>query len=774
MLFRKVIRDLKQNAIQFLAIFVMTFFALFVVGGFDFSDTGEKFSIDEYFRDTNFKDLDIQGAIFDYSQISMLENMDGVKSVNAARHGTGKVKWKDTDFLSSISYIDKNDVSAMLVTEGEAFTPGKDGVWVEERFATPQGIHVGDILTIQTENVNFKERVRGIVYAPEYLYYVPNDTYPEPVYGEHTFLIMDISKAPGEIYYDQLIVDLTEVRGQSTSLTKEEERILEKMRDQVAQKLDNKKLIIKTKTEDEIYHLYVGSLESNSAISTVFPVIFLAVACLGIITTMTRLTSKQRIQIGTLKALGFSRKTITLHYLSYSFIISIIAAVLGDVVGGLTLGQYLNDLTDYYYQNPYTRLQFSFKSVYMSFIAVGLCVFIAFYCTRRLLKENASDILRPEAPKSGGAGIFEKTRFWKMLSFGSRWNVRDVAKNKLRTILSILGVMVCSMLIFCAVGFYECLGQQSEWMYNDLVLANYKITFEDGTGYGTVSEYAKQYHGQMVQYNVVTLYTEKEEYVRFLMVVDEGNLYRVMDEYLNYRDIPKSGVLLTSKTARQLGLKPGDSLSWRIPGDSNTYTAKVSGIIRQATDQGVLLSRDALNEIHGDFTPNIVYTNMTVPQDLKNRPEIVAVNDKQNLKDILIATNEVGYAITGILIVMAVIMGVVVLYNLGVLSYIEKVREIATMKVLGFQSLKIRQILMQQNLTITALGAILGVPAGFAALLVITDGFTLEDGDMMIRLTPLPYIGAVLGSILVSVVVNLFVTSKVNRVDMVEALKGVE
>ncbi len=774
MLFRKVLRDLKQNAVQFLAIFVMTFFALFVVGGFDGDSTGERYSIDEYFADTNFKDLDIQGDVFNASVISMLENTEGVKSVNGIRHGAGKVNPNGTDYLAVISYIDKNDVSSMLISEGEEFIPGAEGVWVEEQFAKPLGIHVGDVINIQTENVNFKETVRGIGYCPEYLYYVPNDTYPEPVYGEHAFLIMDISQAPGEVYFDQIIVDLTDVKGQSESLTDADIRTMEIMRDEVAEKIDNRNVVVKTKTEDELYHLYVGALNSSDVLATVFPTIFLAVACLGIVSTMTRLTSKQRTQIGTLKALGFSRKTITLHYLSYSFVISALAALLGVFLGDYLLGSYLTDLTLYYYQNPYMRIQLSFTSVYMALIAVGLCVLITFYCTRRLLKENASDILRPEAPKGVGSGFFEKTPIWKMLAFGTRWNIRDVRKNKLRTLLSVFGVMVCSMLIFAAVGFYECMEEQVDWMYDDLILANSKITFEDSVGYGTVSDYAKEYHGQMVQFDNVTLYTKDQEYIRFLMVVDEGNLYRIMDEKLSYMEIPRSGVLVTTKTAENLNLQIGDEISWRIPGDREIYTARVSGFIRQATDQGILLSRAAFEEVRGEFRPSIVYTMMSVPKELQSRPEIVAVNDRQSLKDILIASHSTGYAITGILIVMAIIMGVVVLYNLGVLSYAEKIREIATMKVLGFQSVKIRMILMQQNLTITGIGAILGIPAGLAALKILVDGFTLEDGDMVIRLSAIPYLGAVVGAILVSVLVNLYVTSKVNRIDMVDALKGVE
>ncbi|MBP3262544.1 FtsX-like permease family protein, partial [Pseudobutyrivibrio sp.] len=113
-------------------------------------------------------------------------------------------------------------------------------------------------------------------------------------------------------------------------------------------------------------------------------------------------------------------------------------------------------------------------------------------------------------------------------------------------------------------------------------------------------------------------------------------------------------------------------------------------------------------------------------------------------------------------------------YNLGVLSYIEKVREIATMKVLGFQSMNIRFILMQQNLTVTGLGAIIGVPLGYLSLTAMLDAFLLDDSDLIMDLSLLPFIVAIIGTFLVSVLINIVVTAKINEINMVEALKGVE
>ncbi|MBO6215342.1 MAG: ABC transporter permease, partial [Lachnospiraceae bacterium] len=722
MLIRKVIRDLRINAIQFLAIFVMTALAMLVVSGFDSSDNGVYESAARFFTDTNYKDLSVLEGDFTQYDIDRVKNIDGVSNVNGVIHSNGKVQL-DTERAVAISYIEGNDVCSMYLVEGEEYTPGSDGVWVEYLFAEPRGIKLGDTLAISTQNTTLYEKVKGIVYSPMYVYYIPNDDYIEPEYGNHGFLIMDISEALGEEkYFDELMIDLTDVKGQGMLLTDEDRAVMSRMRGEVAHKFDDSKVLVKLKTEDDTYDAYVGDIESNNSLSVVFPLIFIMVAMLGIITTMTRLTSNQRTQIGTLKALGFSRRTITLHYLSYTFIVTLLGGVVGLVLGVFTLGQYLNDLNDYYYQNPYIYLKLTQKSYIMLFVAVALSLFITYVSTRKLLIQNASEILRPETPKGVGMSSFEKTGLWQRISFASRWNIRDVRKNKLRTAVSVLGIIVCSQLLYTAVGFYECLHSQSVWMYEDLIVANTRIMFNPGTARETVRDYANEYSGQMIEYDTVTLFADNMDSVKTMTVVDDGNLYLMQNTDMEYVDIPESGVVLTSKMIDHLGLDVGDVIRFRVAGDDNDYSAPIVAISKQASDQGIVLSRKAWEECGGDFTPNMIYTRMTVPTTLKQQDPVVnSVETIEKLKEGVETSNEIGYSITVILIVMAVTMGVVVLYNLGELSYIEKIREIATLKVLGFQSGFIRLILLQQNLTITFIGAVFGVPAGYGTLYLLLD-----------------------------------------------------
>lgn len=773
-LFKKVLRDLKQNAVQFFSIYIMTLLSLFIQTGFESSNVGSAYSAAEYFAMTNYKDLSVEGAAFSYKDMEMLKTIPGVSAVDGMVRAAGKIML-DKERLLVLSFIEGNNVSKMYVTDGAQYEAGSTGCWVEQRFAEPMGIRVGDTLSMTTGNITLTEEVKGIVYCPEFLYYLPNDTYTEPEYGTHGFVIMDISEAPADLKMDKMIVDLTDVHNNGPLLTKEEKQTMNSMRDILSERLDNPNVIIRTKTEDEDYNDYAGSLDSGDAISTVFPVVFLAVALLGILTTMTRLTENQRVQIGTLKALGFSDRKITMHYMSYSVIIAVLGCISGAIVGPLVLGAYLNDLNDYYYQNPLQRLQLTGKTVGMSCLTVMLCVAVSYFSTRKILRENPARILLPEAPKFDSMGAMEKSRFWKGLRFASRWNIRDVRRNKLRTAVSIAGILVCSMLIFMSLGFYEALEGQSRWMYEDIFRGEYQIVFKEDVPYGTVYEFANEYQGQMAQVSNITLFNDKEQSVREMTVLDEGTIFMPQGEELERIEIPESGVMLTSRLVDYFGIRVGEKISFKLPGSSKVYTAPVVKICRVANGQGIIMSRSAWEEMGGYFAPGVVYTRMSVPSDLKTkRPEIASVSSKEMLVESLQNSNEVSYTTSYILAVIAIVMGVVVLYNLGVLSYVEKTREIATLKVLGFHSGSIRGILLQQSLVITAAGAALGVPFGVIMLNQLADMVMGIYYDMVVSPSAFPYLGAVLGTFLVSVLVNVYVSSKVKTIDMVEALKSRE
>lgn len=772
MLFRKMLRDLRQNAVQFLAIFFMTFLAMMVVEGIDSGTVGSSVSMERYLQETNFKDIDVQGAEFSYGDIDTLRNLPDVEGAAGVYQVSGRVTL-DKERKLLLNYVESNDISSLHLVKGEPYLKGSSGIWLDARFCEAMEISVGDTINIQSENVTFQEIVKGMVYSPEYIYYVPDASYVEPVYGEYGFGYMDISEHPqSEKFFNRILVKASGVSGQM-SLTENEQHILDNLKTEIKTVLENENLVILTKSQDEGYHYYAEQLTSSKAIGVIFPTMFFGIALLGILSTMTRLTARQRMQIGTLKALGFSNGKITIHYMSYSVVITFLGAIAGGITGYYTLGFLMYDDMVYYYCNPYECLKLSVKPLILVLVITGLAAVTAYLSNKKILSENASAILRPEPPKKNNAGLLEKTAIWAKLKFTVRWNIRDIWRNRLRTAISILGIAVCSMLLFSAFSYYECLKFQPGWMYGGLIKAKYKVEFSENADYGTVYDYAEAYSGQMVQEASATLYGETGERVGTITIVDQGNCCLNQDMYGEYQKLPENGAAISYRMAELLHLELGDNITWKIAGEKEIHSARITQIYRNPVVQGITFSRSTWEKLHFTFEPTEFFTNVTVPSELADRQEIDAVHMTGNLKAAMVETNEINYAISVYMIVAAVLLGIVVLYNLGMLSFVEKAREIATLKVLGFQSVTIRQILQQQNLGITAVGILPGIPGGLYFLQQLL-GMMGDDTDFLTVLSPFPYLCTIIGIFGVSVLVNSYISAKIKQIDMVEALKGVE
>lgn len=772
MLFRKMLRDLRQNAVQFLSIFFMTFLAMMVVEGIDSGTVGSAESMEQYLQETNFKDIDVQGAIFSYSDIDTLKNLPGIEEATGVYQVNGRITL-ETERKLLLNYVESNDISSMHLVEGEPYTEGASGIWLDARFCKAVGISVGDTIQIQSENVTLQEMVKGLVYSPEYIYYVPDASYVEPVYGEYGFGYMDISECPQpERFFNRILIKASGVSGQM-SLTGDEQCLLDILKTEIKTALENENLVILTKSQDTGYHYYVEQLTSSEAIGIIFPIMFFSIALLGILSTMTRLTARQRMQIGTLKALGFSSAKITTHYMSYSVVITLLGAIAGGITGYYTLGILRYEDMLHFFCNPYECLKLSAKPFILIFVITGLAAVTAYLSDKKILSENASSILRPEPPKKNNADWLEKTAIWAKLKFTVRWNIRDVWRNRLRTVMSMFGITVCSILLFSAFSFYECLRFQPGWMYGGLVKAKYKVEFSEDADYGTVYDYAEAYSGQMIEEASATLYGETSERVGTITIVDSGNCYLNQGMDGEYIKLPENGAAISYREAELLHLDIGDEISWKIAGDKEIQSARITKIYRNPVTQGIAFSRDTWERMDYSFEPTEIFTNVTVPFELADRQEIDAVHTTGSLKSAMVETNKINYAIAVYMIVAAVLLGIVVLYNLGMLSFVEKAREIATLKVLGFQSVTIRQILQQQNLGITAVGILPGIPGGLYFLQQLL-GMMGEDVDFLTVLSPFPYLCTVIGIFGVSMLVNGYISAKVKQIDMVEALKGVE
>ena len=772
---RKLKRDLRQNIVQFLAIFIMCFIALFIYVTFDADLTGVESTLDEYYKETNFADLIVSSEGFTSEDLIAVNSIPSVSKAALRSTINGRIRLKGDEKKIEYNFTEDIDVSGMRLIEGDPFENNGPGIWIDSSFAERQGLTVGEELQLICDGIEFNETLRGIIDNPDHLYFIIDDTYTDPEVGEYAYAFLSPGEYPGkDPVYDHMYVDLKTVDNQMF-LTEEDKAAIDSARLRISSLLTKSVMAFVPKEKEAGYNSVYGDMESDKTLSTVFPTLFITIALLGIMTTMTRLVMKQRTVIGTLKALGFSNAAVTIHYLSYSVVVSLMGSISGAFAGWHTLGKYINDSMNKYYWNPHLDMALSWHVAAVILLIAAMSALTNYLSCRKLLSRRASEILRPEPPGVMGAGSLERTPLWKKLSFATRWNLRDINRNRLRTLGGLAGILLCSILLLTAFGANELMKFTETWDFEELTPADYVVGFAQDAGLDTVYDYAKQFKGQMVEIWEAEIFGDDRSAVYNVTVVDEGNLYRFENEKGEYIDLPEYGTGISYKAAKELKLKVGDIIKFKLAGGRNTYTARIEMIYKSPGSQGIAMTRKYYESIGAEFVPNVMYTDMTVPKSyVTDRREIRSVFSKEAYIKSLKARKatmevEVTYIMT-----IAVLIGIVVMYNLGVMSFLEKTREIATLKVLGFPTNKIRWILQQQNIIITGIGTAAGLIIG-SSLLEFMMGQLDADSDFLYkRMSIVPYALAFMISFVLSLAVNGVISSKVKDIDMVEALKGVE
>lgn len=769
----KLVRDLRENFVQFLAIFLMCFFAMFIMEAFDAVVTGLGNSVDEYYKETNFMDMKVSSDGFSREDLSLIMNLPAVKIAELRYTTNGKIKLNGKEKKLEFNFIEGNEVSKMLLWRGTPYEKDQSGIWIDRYFAEKQGIEVGDELPLICDGVEFDEPVRGIVENPDHSYFIIDNTYTIPNIGDYGYAFLDSGDYPGNnLQFDSIYIDIKNISNQF-ELTEADKKETDSVKLEIQNLFSEANITCLPKKDEEGHDALHGDMESDETLEIVFPCLFITIALLGIVSTMTRLVLKQRTIIGTFKALGFAKEVVFLHYVTYSVAVCLSGCILGAVAGWFSLGQYILDIMAEYYCNPYQRLEVSPRVIIVILAVVGMSALTNYLSCRGILSLSASEILVPEPPRVAGAGIIEKTFFWNKLSFASRWNIRDINRNRIRTLAGIVGVTLCTALMLTAFGMDELNKGVVEWQYSRLTPSDYQIGFAAETDYGTVYEYSRQYKGQMVEKVQTDITKDDSRGLYHITVMDEGNLYRFQDAEGKYIKLPDNGAAASSRVMEEMNLKIGDIVTFRIPGVKEKFKVRINTVYKEPYEQGIAMKRSFYESIKGEFKPNQLFTNMTVPAwYVTEREEITSVFSKdeyiRSYKLKSQATNlEVYYVMT-----IAVLLGIVVMYNLGVLSFAEKVREVATLKVLGFSTGNIRWILNQQSIIIDGAGTLTGLILG-KKLLVFAMSNLDYSADYIYRISYIPYLLSVLISFVLSIVVNSIISSKVKTINMVDALKGV-
>lgn len=539
---------------------------------------------------------------------------------------------------------------------------------------------------------------------------------------------------------------------------------------------------------------YENNAESIDKLAKVFPIFFFLVAALVCLTTMTRMVDEQRINIGTLKALGYSKYKIISKYIIYAFLASFIGSIVGLAIGFTLFPIIIFNAYGIMYSLPKIELGFNLQiALIIIIIAVLVTTIASFSACYKELMETPSVLMRPRAPKIGKRILLERfTRFWNNLSFTGKVTTRNIFRYKKRFLMTVFGIAGCTALILTGFGVKDSIKTIVDRQFGYILKYNLSINLdkeisniEKENTISDINNINEIKNTLMVLSNNIKIYTDKGEKDGYIIVPENTSNF---DDFINLENrkskekisLTDEGIIISEKVAKQSNIDIGDFVNIGL--DNSTYYLKVIGIAENYTFNYIYMNNEYYKKIFNkEPVYNTILANTEKIQNdkdfskgLMEHESIKGVSFNTSIKENFDNTIKSLNSVVLIMIISAGALAFIVLYNLTNVNISERIREIATIKVLGFYDKEVSAYIYRENIILTILGIFFG---GFiGAFLHRFIMITVEIDNMMFgrNIDYKSFIYSALLTIIFSVMVNIAMYYKLKKVQMVESLKSVD
>ena len=559
-------------------------------------------------------------------------------------------------------------------------------------------------------------------------------------------------------------------------------------------KIENPKWYVLDRTTNTGYNSFIQDTKSIENLGKVFPIVFFVIATLISLTSMTRMVEEQRVQLGTLKALGYNKMQIASKYLIYASLACIIGGSLGMVVGF----QMLPSIIWMMYKMMYTMndiiIEFNWYYAILGLGLASICIIGATLWTSiNALRNTPAELMRPKAPKPGKRVLLEKIPFiWKHLNFSNKVTVRNIFRYKKRFLMTIIGIAGCTGLILVGFGIKDAvtaiLPNQFEKVYN----YDMQISLKSGLQENELEKFKEELQQKEGIETVVETYAssgvlingEKEENAQIIVPKDENVRNIISLKNVKTKEdieLQTGKIAITDKVAQLLNVQQGDKITLRDI-DNKEIELEISDIVENYVYHYVYMSKDTYEQIYGKYEVNLLFVkdNLELEQEQTLSREILQKSEVNSIS--LISTissamdnmmSSLNYVVI-ILIVSAGLLAFVVLYNLSNVNISERIRELATIKVLGFYDKEVYKYVARETIILTVIGIVLGLGLGY-----LLNYFILGTCEInILRFTKdihfVSYVYAVIITVVFTLIVNVVTYFALKKIDMIESLKSIE
>ena len=830
---KSIIREITSSKARFISILVIIFLGVAFYSGIKSTKPDMNKSINKFYNSQNLMDSKIISTLgLVDNDLEILKDDENILDF----YGTHTIDANLTNknkLVKFMEYNSKNNINKFIVVEGRLpENPGE--IALDERaFKLDENLRLDDEYIIESDEEtmkSFKEdkyKVVGIVKSP---IYIEKGSRGVTSIGKGTidyFAVLNSEDISMDVY-TEIYLRFKNVQGLDTysdeyeDLMEENNKYLENLfanrsisrAEEIRNDLKNKfgamyeslgtldsigesKYYFFDRTDNPGYSGYKDSINCLGNIASVLPVFFFLVAILICLTTMTRMVEENRLEIGTLKALGYKDLEISWKYIIYASIASILGCVLGILIGCSVLPSIISNAYGSMYNVPKITLYYYPAYIIQSMVISILCtVGAAIFVIKVELKSKPADLMRPKAPKIGKKILLERiTPLWRRLSFNYKVTLRNIFRYKQRMIMTVLGIAGCMALLVTGFGLKDSnsgmVNKEFDkvWKYEAMVIFNPNSSDEEVKGYENTLNQISGYedsvniHQESITFNkegmnkqIASLYVPKDvdKFNDFILLDDRvsGEVYKLYDD----------GVIISEKLAKLLGVSVNDTIT--LKNESNdSYDVKISNITENYLGHYVYVSPSYYKKI---FNKEPIYNTQFINfnNDKENDDEISSkllgcdnvanVTLKSQIQKTTEDSNNSMNLVMVVIIVAAGSLAFVVLYNLNNINVSERIRELSTIKVLGFFNNEVTMYISRENIILTLLGVITGSVLGKLLHKFIIN--TAETDTMMMypNISIVSYILSALLTILFSVIVMFLMHIKLKKVNMIDALKSNE
>lgn len=775
-LFVKMRRDIKSMWVQFFSVFMMSLLAITIYSGMEGVWFGLQTEVNTYYEDTNLSDIWVNGKEITDDMVDKIANIDGVNNVEKSMTLTVSMKSDNEDKPDlKLLAMDSLDLFNPIIRDGDEFdSESEDGVWLDESIANKRNIKLGDSISLKYGKAQKDFEVKGLILDSEFIYYTGSVTDTVPNHEVHGYGLIS-NKAAKSFYRNTICNELrisTDKDCNVTELQNDVEDILGDSYYSFSQRDDISSVSQITKEINQMKNM-----------ANLFSAVFIFLALLSMYTTMTRLVNTQMVQIGTMKAVGFTNADIRIHYMCYGLFVSLTGCLIGTVLGRTVVSKAVMKVKKATLTIPLWQIKLSYRTYLIILGIVFVCIIATVFAVRKGLNKLPAETMRASAAGSEDKKqllSIEHSKFMNNFEYSTKWMIRDILQNRVRWIMSIIGIAGSMVLLMAGLGFKDSINYSNDYVYKHQYSYKYKTVLQPNSTDADLDEVMSKINGdsqEVYEYNMEMYYDnsdDKEQ--RTISVIGDGDLVNL--ETLDGKSIELTDdtVVISKKIAQKLKCSVGDTIKCRVIGSKDFIDFKVTDIAIAPSPQGIIVSRGFWeNNLGEKFAPKSILINSEEDYDAIKDLDVVketATIDEQ-LESMKIMTKSV-MTIVYLLILASVLLGCIIIYNLGMLNFIERYREYATMKVLGFYQKEIRNIIMRDCIITTVIGWVIGVPVGYKFLSFYIGIVQFKSFEWVPTLNNISFVISTIVVCLCSLIVNLIVAHKVTKISMIEALKSVE